>query len=213
MFMTTAQARRQMRALDLPKDLPKVLEKHRYRAENFIDLFIEECEAQAFHDSQAGFEMAKVAVRLVEESEGCRAHLKVRALSFLAGEHRKMRNFAAADRLYKRALALPIGKKSRAFLCCRISFLRSDQKRLAEAFALVEEALQLFEEVGEESHYGTALSTRATPISSPTSWMRLSTTFRSPSTSSIPRSMQSHTTVLCTIWPTSSASPPSCPKI
>lgn len=157
MYKTPAQARRMIRALDLPKDLPKVQEKRIYRCENFIDLFIDKCDALAFQDFQTGLEMAETALRLVEETADSSADLTVRALIFLAGAYRQLRNFKTAEQLFQRALSIPVGKQRRAYLYCRISNLRTDQKHFSEAFDLLEKALAIYEEAREESQYGMAV--------------------------------------------------------
>lgn len=150
-YKTPAQARKMIRALDLPNDLHQVQKRRFYRCEAFLDLFIECCETVVFHAPRDGLPMAETAVQIAEEIDHCNADLKVRALAVLAGTHRQLRDFPAAEQLYQRALSMSVEKLTRAFLYCRISVLRNKQKRLSEALELTEEAIGIYQQHAENS--------------------------------------------------------------
>ena len=171
-----ARARRQLRSLDLPEQAGKILNYSRYWTEEFYLQLEDHCESLLFSDPVAGFQVARVlptlarrihqhltqtSPRKLDDLKRRRLReLEARALCVLGGSYRRLGNLAKSEAVYRQALDIDtISLSEQANLCRRLAILRLNQGRIEEALTLVNGAIAIYRQEGNES-FAKALMAR-----------------------------------------------------
>jgi len=139
----------------------------------YQSLFEEIDELERRHPGRA-LEMAlrvrDLIVHLDAESLGERwGELQIQSWAVLGSAYRLTFNFERAEEAFTAALdffqdaelSTRLDPRIRPRLCQRVAYLRSDQGRFGEALELLEEALEIYADLGSEPHGSIALIDRA----------------------------------------------------
>ncbi len=164
---------------EFPTRLETLLENRKYWDLTFLRLYLDRCDDVLFDDPKAGLELAEIAPRLARRiPEKCpeewryvgdaekQVHRELSVTSFgvLGGAYRAGARFTDANSAYRSGLRLaesgPIDPLVRANLDKRLAKLRSAQGRLSEAIELLDGAIEIYRERGDQLSQADALVTK-----------------------------------------------------
>ncbi len=146
--------------LHLPTDMSLLLEEKDFWTPEVCRKLLLKADLIGFTDPQAGLEVARLAVRLVDKLPGIyrrgseKTLLKSRAFTTLGSRLRAVARLDDSERAFMLACGLSWGAPPLeiADLLRRRGLLRVDQRQFDSAFALMDQSLRILEAHGADDH-------------------------------------------------------------